>query len=66
MLFNSYEFLLVFLPVVLTGFYLLHWQSRRLALAWITASSLVFYGYWDYRYLALKMCIRDRKNCRRL
>lgn len=53
MLFNSYEFLLVFLPVVLTGFYLLHWQSRRLALAWITASSLVFYGYWDYRYLAL-------------
>lgn len=53
MLFNSYEFLLVFLPAVLIGFYLLHWRSRRLALAWITISSLVFYGYWDYRYLAL-------------
>lgn len=53
MLFNSYEFLLVFLPLVLAGFFLLHQQSRRLALAWITASSLVFYGYWDYRYLAL-------------
>ncbi|MBV6410858.1 MAG: MBOAT family protein [Burkholderiales bacterium] len=53
MLFNSYEFLLLFLPLVLAGFFLLHQQSRRLALAWITASSLVFYGYWDYRYLAL-------------
>jgi len=53
MLFNSYEFLFAFLPVVLLGFHLLHLKSRRVALAWITASSLVFYGYWDYRYLAL-------------
>jgi alginate O-acetyltransferase complex protein AlgI len=53
MLFNSYHFLFVFLPVALLGFHLLHRKSRRLALAWITLSSLVFYGYWDYRYLAL-------------
>jgi alginate O-acetyltransferase complex protein AlgI len=53
MLFNSYHFLFIFLPIVLSGFYLLHTKSRRLALAWITLSSLVFYGYWDYRYLAL-------------
>jgi alginate O-acetyltransferase complex protein AlgI len=62
MLFNSYHFLFVFLPIVLLGFYLLHWKSRRLALAWITLSSLVFYGYWDYRYVALiipSICI----NC---
>lgn len=32
---------------------MLHLKSRRLALAWVTLSSLVFYGYWDYRYLAL-------------
>jgi alginate O-acetyltransferase complex protein AlgI len=53
MLFNSYHFLFVFLPIVLLGFHLLRVKSRRLALAWITLSSLVFYGYWDYRYLAL-------------
>lgn len=62
MLFNSYAFLFAFLPPVLIGFHFLHLKSRRLALAWITASSLVFYGYWDYRYLALiipSICI----NC---
>lgn len=62
MLFNSYPFLFIFLPAVLIGFHALHLQSRRLALAWITLSSLVFYGYWDYRYLALiipSICI----NC---
>src|SRR5438105_958464 len=62
MLFNSYAFLFAFLPAVLVGFHLLHGWSRRLALAWITLSSLVFYGYWDYRYLALivpSICI----NC---
>jgi alginate O-acetyltransferase complex protein AlgI len=62
MLFNSYHFLFVFLPIVLLGFHLLRVKSRRLALAWITLSSLVFYGYWDYRYLALiipSICI----NC---
>lgn len=53
MLFNSYEFLFAFLPVVLAGFFLIHRFSRRLALAWVTASSLVFYRYRDYLYLAL-------------
>lgn len=53
MLFNSYAFLFVFLPTVLLGFHLWHAKSRRLALAWITVSSLVFYAYWDCRYLAL-------------
>lgn len=62
MLFNSYIFLFAFLPIVLIGFRLLHQKSRRLALTWVTLSSLVFYGYWDYRYLALiipSICI----NC---
>ena len=53
MLFNSYAFLFIYLPTVLVGFYFLHSKSRRLALAWITLSSLFFYGYWDYRYLVL-------------
>lgn len=53
MLFNSHEFLFVFLPITLVGFLLIHLYSRRLALAWVTGASLVFYSYWDYRYLAL-------------
>jgi D-alanyl-lipoteichoic acid acyltransferase DltB (MBOAT superfamily) len=53
MLFNSYEFLFVFLPIVAIGFHLIHLKSRRVALGWITLGSLVFYAYWDWRYLGL-------------
>jgi D-alanyl-lipoteichoic acid acyltransferase DltB (MBOAT superfamily) len=46
MLFNSYEFILIFLPVTLTGFFLLGLRSRSEALGWIVAASLVFYALW--------------------
>src|SRR5262245_57236987 len=46
MLFNSYEFLLVFLPATLLGFFLLGSQSRSLALAWLVVTSLAFYAWW--------------------
>lgn len=46
MLFNSYEFIFVFLPVTLAGFFLLGLRSRNLALAWIVATSLTFYAWW--------------------
>jgi alginate O-acetyltransferase complex protein AlgI len=42
-LFNSYPFLGVFLPVVLAGFFALRWQVARLV--WIVVASYVFYGY---------------------
>lgn len=54
MLFNSYEFLFFFLPLVL-GFYYLSaalgkpWLSR----ATLLLSSLFFYAYWDVRYLPI-------------
>lgn len=53
MLFNSYEFLLGFLPLMLAVFFLLaRWSTR--AAAWSLAiGSLVFYGWWDARYIAL-------------
>jgi D-alanyl-lipoteichoic acid acyltransferase DltB (MBOAT superfamily) len=54
MLFSSYIFLFVFLPVTLTGFCLL---SRLLgtkpAKLWLTLASLVFYGWWNPAYVAL-------------
>ena len=46
MLFNSYEFILVFLPLTLAGFSLLGRHSRTLALSWIVLASLVFYAWW--------------------
>src|SRR5271166_4765895 len=46
MLFNSQEFLFVFLPATLIGFYLLGAVHRRWAILWLILMSLVFYGWW--------------------
>jgi len=46
MLFNSQEFLFVFLPVTLLGFYLLGPIARQWAILWLILMSLVFYGWW--------------------
>jgi len=53
MLFNSYPFLCVFLPVVLAGFFLLARASHALAAGWLAVVSLVFYGWWNPVYVAL-------------
>lgn len=54
MLFNSYEFIFVFLPVSLSVFFLLgHRGFRREAVAWLVAVSLFFYGWWNPSYLLL-------------
>jgi alginate O-acetyltransferase complex protein AlgI len=46
MLFNSYPFILVFLPAVLAGFFLLGPQRKDLALDWLILASLFFYAWW--------------------
>jgi alginate O-acetyltransferase complex protein AlgI len=54
MLFNSYEFLYLFLPVTLLGFFMMsagRWW--RAAAAWLALVSIFFYGYWSPRYVAL-------------
>ena len=53
MLFNSYPFLVAFLPAVLLAFHLGRRVTRRLALGVVSVLSLLFYGLWDPRYLAL-------------
>lgn len=54
MLFNSFEFILLFLPITLIGFFGLGALRRyRLAIAWLVVASLLFYGYWNPRYLYL-------------
>lgn len=53
MLFNSYEFIFGFLPVVLVVVRLLAAYHPPLAPAWLTLASLVFYGWWSPEYLWL-------------
>ena len=54
MLFNSFPFIAVFLPVSLLVYF---WLNRlRLVLAadsWLLAASVFFYGWWDIRYVPL-------------
>ena len=54
MLFNSYIFIFIFLPVTVTGFFLIgKIAPRRVALAWLVACSLFFYAWWNPAYLVL-------------
>ena len=46
MLFNSYEFIFVFLPATLAVFFLLGRLSRDAALGWLIVASLLFYAWW--------------------
>ncbi|HEX9753304.1 MAG TPA: MBOAT family O-acyltransferase [Methyloceanibacter sp.] len=52
MLFHSQEFILLFLPVAVGIYYALarHPSARQW---WLIAASLVFYGWWDIRFLPL-------------
>ena len=54
MLFHTQPFILGFLPIVLTGFFLSgRWGGTLWALRWLIAASLFFYGWWDPRFLPL-------------
>ena len=54
MLFNSYEFIFFFLPIVLTGFHLLGREGfHRASMVWLIGASLFFYGWWNPSYLGL-------------
>lgn len=53
MLFNSYEFVFLFLPVAFVVFVLLAQRSHHLAALWLVAASLLFYGWWNAKYVAL-------------
>jgi alginate O-acetyltransferase complex protein AlgI len=54
MLFNSYEFIFLFLPVTVFVYFLLN--KKRLTVAsnaWLLLASLVFYSWWNVKYLPL-------------
>lgn len=54
MLFNSLEFIFIFLPSLLAFYYLTrHYISHYAALGVLTLGSLIFYSYWDIRNLPI-------------
>lgn len=54
MLFNSYIFIFIFLPITLAGFYLIGGSGHhRIAISWLVGASLFFYGWWSPAYLGL-------------
>lgn len=53
MLFNSYAFIFLYLPVVLLGFFRLARVSHAIAAGWLGLASVFFYGYWNPAYIGL-------------
>ena len=53
MLFNSYLFICLFLPIVVSGFFLLGRKSNYWAAIWLNVASLVFYAAWSPAYVFL-------------
>ena len=56
MLFSTWQFIFVFLPI---SFFVYFWLNRRRMVlagkAWLVAVSLFFYSYWDISYLPLML-----------
>lgn len=56
MLFNSYIFIFLFLPVALLGWYILnHFKAYKLSQIFLCAMSLWFYAYFHISYLFILM-----------
>jgi alginate O-acetyltransferase complex protein AlgI len=53
MLFNSYEFLFLFLPITLVVYFLIAKYGQEAAIGWLVLASLFFYGWWNPVYLIL-------------
>ncbi len=57
MLFNSYIFIFIFLPIALIGWYGFNRYGRyKLASLFLAGMSLWFYGYFNVSYLAIILC----------
>lgn len=54
MLFNSFEFIFIFLPITFVVYFLLNKAKLIMfATAWLVIASLIFYSYWKIDYLPL-------------
>lgn len=56
MLFNSYEFIFLFLPISFLGYFLLNkLRYSSLAITWLALCSLFFYSWWNIANLPLML-----------
>jgi D-alanyl-lipoteichoic acid acyltransferase DltB (MBOAT superfamily) len=53
MVFSSFNFLFLFLPVTLAGFYFFGRKSEHWAASWLLLASLAFYVSWNLNYLPI-------------
>ena len=53
MLFNSYEFIFLFLPLTLILFFQLGKVNHKLAAGWLAGASVFFYAWWNPVYVVL-------------
>jgi D-alanyl-lipoteichoic acid acyltransferase DltB (MBOAT superfamily) len=57
MLFNSFEFVFLFLPITVIGFYLISKNRQAIRqqtpIVWLVITSLFFYGWWNPKNLPL-------------
>jgi len=53
MLFNSWLFIFAFLPVVLTGYFVLGRRSNVAAVIWLALASLAFYSFSNWQFVLL-------------
>lgn len=57
MLFNSYIFILFFLPICISGYFILnHFKYKKAAQIFLLGMSLWFYGYFNISYIFLIIC----------
>jgi D-alanyl-lipoteichoic acid acyltransferase DltB (MBOAT superfamily) len=53
MLFNSYPFIFLFLPVTLLGYFALARRSNQVPVVWLALASLAFYSLGNWQFVAL-------------
>lgn len=57
MLFNSIEFIFIFLPICLVVYFFFNkLKLTTLSKAWLVLASIVFYSWWNVKYLLLILC----------
>src|ERR1700732_4304025 len=55
MLFTQFEFIFVFVPITLIGYFNISkiFPQPAAQVIWLATASLVFYGYWDLRFVPI-------------
>ena len=53
MLFSSWQFIFVFLPIAVAGFFAIPARAQVARKWWLLATSLFFYGWWKVEYIPL-------------